>query len=141
MSLQNFKASKIGTLVGSILTAPDAVAQMEEKSRADRPAVEAVGAELAVRLGDLADDDRKLVGRWVKEILGSRGWVPDRKGRVAAGNLFNRGTIYRHAGAVQRTQRTGGLAKARALMAIMPHKVMTSEELIATRHRAFEAGE
>lgn len=145
MSLQDFKASKTGTRIAPILTSPDSIRRMLAKSQEARPAVEAIGSELAEHVGNLSYDDRKMVGRWVRELLEPRGWVPDRKGRVAPGNLFARGTIYRRAG--HGSSPTNGesaaarLAAARAILATMPHPVMSADELIAERRRAFKVGE
>ncbi len=142
MSLDDFKHSAAGRRIADLLASEDAIRRMENISRADRPAVEAIGKEIESRVGTLDDDDRKMVGRWVKEVLARRGWLPDRKGRVAAGNFFARGTIYRRAG--QPTRPAGGaarLAMARALLSQMPTRPVTSDELVAERRRAFDRGE
>lgn len=145
MSLQAFKQSKTGALVGSILTTPDALARMEAKSREGRPAVEAVGARIAETVGKLDDEEKKLVGRWVKQVLEPRGWMPSKKGRVAPGNLFSRGTVYRPrtntSPAEQRPSAAERMALARAILATMPYPIMSSEELISERRREFERGE
>ena len=91
MSLQQFKRSGAGAKIGPLLTSPAAILAMENKSRANRPAVEAVGKDIEDCVGSLSDDEKKLVGRWVKEILVPRGWRTDHKGRVAAGHFFSRG--------------------------------------------------
>jgi hypothetical protein len=135
MSLQDFKHTKKGAAIGAILARPDALSRMEQFSRADRPAVEAVGADIAAAVGSLDDKERKLVGRWVKELLASRGLIPDRKGRVAPGNLFARGTIYRFVRPVARLGGARRLAAARAILAASPGAIMSSEELIADRRR------
>lgn len=134
MSLAEFKHTPRGVKIAAILTAPGAIRRMVEKSERDRPAVEAVGAEIAAEVGDLTDDERKYVGRWVKELLVPEGLVPDRKGRVATGALFARGTIYR------RTFRTGAkrsaaerIAAARAILRASPEPIMSVDELIAER--------
>jgi hypothetical protein len=148
VSLQDFKSTKTGALVGSILTEPSALARMEAKSREGRPAVEAVGARIAEKVGSLDDEQKKLVGRWVKQVLEPRGWRPVKKGRVAPGNMFARGTVYRRHTLVDAAlnttpppSATERLAAARAILATMPYPIMTSEELIAERRREFERGE
>jgi len=139
MSLAEFKHSPKGVKIAAILTAPGTIRRMVEKSERDRPAVEAVGAEIAAGVGDLTDDERKYVGRWVKELLVPEGLVPDRKGRVAGGRLFARGTIYRKAGPAKRIadrpSAAERIAAARAILATMPHPIMSSEELIAERRQ------
>jgi hypothetical protein len=142
MSLQQFKLSRSGIKIGSLLMSPAAIQEMETKSRANRPAVEAIGKDIADRVGSLSDDEKKMVGRWVKEILAPRGWKPDRKGRVAVGHFFARGTIYRPiAPSSQPTNGAARLATAQAIVAEMPHRAMTSDQLIAERRTAFDNGQ
>lgn len=148
MSLQAFKESKNGALVGSILTTQDALTRMEQKSREGRPAVEAVGARIAEIVGKLDDEEKKLVGRWVKQVLEPRGWKPAKKGRVAPGNMFARGTVYRRPAATNaepekaiRPTAAERMAAARAILATMPFPIMSSDELIAERRQEFELGE
>ena len=142
MSLQAFKQSKTGALIGSILATQEALAHMEAKSCEGRPAVEAVGARIAEKVGKLDDEEKKLVGRWVKQVLEPRGWTPSKKGRVAPGNLFSRGTVYRrfaqNSPAEQRPSAVERVALARAILAQSPQPTMSSEELIAERRREFE---
>ena len=145
MSLEAFKHSRKGALLAPILASEAELAKMEAKTRAGRPAVEAIGNRIASKVGELNDNEKKLVGRWVKQVLGSRGWVPSKKGRVAPGNLFSRGTIYQRPGqpslAEKRPSAAERLAAARAILATMPYPIMSSEELIAERRREFERGE
>jgi len=110
---------------------------METKSASDRPAVEAIGKDIESRVGRLDDEQKKLVGRWVKEILAPRGWRPDRKGRVAAGNLFSRGTIYRRAASSVLSE--GGAARLKAAQALvrdLPDPTLRSDEFLAERRAA-----
>jgi hypothetical protein len=140
MSLQAFKESKKGALVGSILTSEDALTRMEAKSREGRPAVEAVGARIAEIVGKL-DEEKKLVGRWVKQVLELRDWKTTKKGRVAPGNMFARGTIYGprvDTPSGQRPSAAERIALARAILNQSPYPIMSSEELIAERRREFE---
>jgi hypothetical protein len=142
MSLQQFKLSRAGAKIGPLLMSPIAIQEMETKSRANRPAVEAVGKGIADQVGSLSDDEKKLIGRWVKEILVPRGWKPDRKGRVAAGHFFARGTIYRPSvPPLQSSNGASRLAAAQAIVTQMPHDAMTSDELIAERRAAFDTGQ
>jgi hypothetical protein len=142
MSLQQFKLSRSGTKIAPLLLSPAAIQEMETKSRANRPAVEAIGKKIADCVGSLSDEEKKLVGRWVKEILAPRGWKPDRKGRVAAGHFFARGTIYRpSAPPSQLASGAARLAAAQAIVARLPHHAITSDELIAERRAAFDNGQ
>ncbi len=139
MSLDQFRTSPLGALIGPILNSEEMILRMETKSASDRPAVEAIGKDIEARVGSLDDEQKKLVGRWVKEVLAPRGWRPDRKGRVAAGNFFSRGTIYRRA--IPPALSQGGaarLASAQALARKLPHPPMRSDELVSERHRAFD---
>jgi hypothetical protein len=140
MSLEAFKESAKGAKLAALLSSDDAIARMIRKSEASRPAVEAIGREVEARVGALDDDEKKLVGRWVRQVLEPKGWTPDRKGRVAAGNFFSRGTIYRRIR--PRHSRGEGpdrLAAAQALVARLSAPPMSSDELIADRRRAAAA--
>lgn len=142
MSLEAFKQSAKGAKLASLFASDDIVSRMIRKSEAGRPAVEAIGKDVEARVGRLDDEEKKLVGRWTREVLAPKGWTPDRKGRVAAGNFFSRGTIYRRAAPLP--VRGGGrarLAAAQALVAKFSHPPMSSDELIEERRRAFERGE
>ena len=88
MSLDRFKASPLGSLIGSILNSDEMIRRMEIKSASDRPALEAIGKDIEARVGSLDDEQTKMIGRWVRDVLAPRGWRPDRKGRVAAGNFL-----------------------------------------------------
>ena len=139
MSLDQFKASPLGALIGPILNSEEMIRRMEVKSASDRPAVEAIGKDIEARVGSLDDEQKKMIGRWVKEVLAPRGWRPDRKGRVAAGNFFSRGTIYRRA--VPQAPSEGAaarLAAAQALVRELTYPPMRSDELIRERRRAFD---
>lgn len=139
MPLDQFKASALGALISPILNSEEMIRRMEAKSNSDRPAVEAIGKDIEALVGSLDDEQKKLVGRWVKEVLAPRGWRPDRKGRVAAGNFFSRGTIYQRD--IPRGRSEGGVARlaaAQALVRKLAHPPMASGELIRRRRIAFD---
>ena len=139
MSLDQFKASPLGVLIGRIMNSEEMIRRMEIKSASDRPAVEAIGEDIEAQVGALDDEQKKLVGRWVKEVLAPRGWRPDRKGRVAAGHFFSRGTIYRRAAPpVPSEDGAARLAAAQALVQEFPRAPMGSDELIRERRLAFD---
>jgi hypothetical protein len=94
--LEAFKATQLGRRVGAIIESPEKIQEMIVFSRHEMPAVQAVGKAL-LALGPEVKTDyiKKTIGRWVKEILGKRGWVPRKSGRVTPGNLFSRGMIYK----------------------------------------------
>jgi hypothetical protein len=141
MSLEAFKQTAKGAKLATLFASDEAVADMIRKSEAGRPAVEAIGPDVQARVGDLDDDEKKLVGRWAKEVLVPKGWVPDRKGRVAPGHFFSRGTIYRRL----RNDRAGDgetrLGRAQAIVARFSRRPINSNELVAERRRAFDAEE
>ncbi len=139
MSLDQFKASPLGALIGPIINSEEMIRRMETKSASGRAAVEAIGKDIEARVGSLDDEQKKLVGRWVREVLAPRGWRPDRKGRVAAGNFFSRGTIYRRAVPQGRSEDGAArLAAAQALVRKLAHPPMGSDELIRQRRLAFD---
>ena len=140
MALESFKLSAKGTKLASLFLSEETVRRMIGKSEAGRPAVEAIGKEVAARVGALDDEEKKLVGRWARETLAARGWTPDRKGRVSPGHFFSRGTIYRRA--ADRASAGDGqtrLKAAQAIVARFSRPPMSAEELIAERRRAFDA--
>ena len=94
--LDGFKASPLGGRVGAILTDPDYVTEMVVLSKHDIPALQAVGRPLLDRIGDEVRPDpiKKLIGRWVREILDGEGLLPGRTGRIPPGHLFSTGAIY-----------------------------------------------
>lgn len=136
MSLDQFKHSPAGRKIAGLLSSEDAIRRMEHKSRARRPAVEAIGKEIEARVGVLDDQEKKLVGRWVKEVLAPRGWQPDRKARVAAGHFFSRGTIYRRPD-MPPTGANGAvrLAVARALVRKLPEPPLSVDRFLAERRK------
>jgi hypothetical protein len=142
MSLESFKESSKGAKLARLFAAEEVVEQMIRKSRAGRPAVEAIGRDIEAQVGALDDAEKKLVGRWAREVLAPRGWVPHRKGRVARGHFFSRGTIYRPVRpAHAKGDGAARLAAAQALVVRFSHPAAGADALIEERRRAFEAGE
>lgn len=141
MDMESFQASSRGVAIAAIFADRSHIDRMVQHSLADRPAVEAVGREIAARVGDLNYTERKHVGRWVKEILAARGLVPDRKGRVAPGHLFSKGMIYRplaFSGVPRNSE--ARLAKARLLVARLASKPQSADGLMAERRAAASSG-
>jgi hypothetical protein len=93
--LASFKTTALGRRVGAIVEDPRNIAEMIVFSRHEMPAVQAIGKALLVLGPEVRNDYVKTtIGRWVKEVLGTRGWVPWKSARVSPGNLFSRGMIY-----------------------------------------------
>jgi hypothetical protein len=94
MSYADFKASRLGRELGPILADPATIARMETLSRAGRPAVEAIGGDVARLAPDVDDTTKQHVGRFVRDVMAKRGWRPRRKARVARGSPFSWGSVY-----------------------------------------------
>lgn len=94
--LSAFKAGALGQKVAVILTDPENVRDMVALCRNDIAAVRAVGKQLmAIGLKQKDEQHKKLIGRWVREIMGKLGWEPVRTGKIPRGNLFSTGAIYK----------------------------------------------
>lgn len=138
MNLAEFQMTKNGAIIGEILTKDTSLLAMIAKCEAQRPAAEAIGTHIEDAVGTLTDHEKKLVGRWIKQLIAPHGWEPDRKGRVAKGHFFNRGTIYR------RTSRPAPLAadsaknvrRAQKLAAALPYPIPSVDDFIAARRMA-----
>lgn len=94
MSYARFKASDLGQALAPILTNPQTIDEMEALSRKGRPAVEAIGAQVATLQPDIDDTGKQHVGRLVRDALAARGLKPVRSARVRPGNLFAWGAVY-----------------------------------------------
>jgi hypothetical protein len=92
---ERFVTTPLGQRVGVIIEDRDNVLRMITLSEHGLPAVQAVGKAL-LALGPEVQDDwvKQTIGRWVRSVLGARGWVPLRSGRVARDHLFSTGMIY-----------------------------------------------
>lgn len=93
--LESFKQSALGQKIGRILHDKDSLVVMRYLSRQGTPAVEGVGKQILALGITLTYEQRKQVGRWVREIMGDDGWEPYKSARVAPGNLFSTGAVYR----------------------------------------------
>src|SRR5260370_34575283 len=94
--LETFKLSRLGKRVEAIIEDPMYLRDMDALSRNDIPAVQAVGKALLALGGEVKTDFvKQMIGRWVRQIMSAKGWIPSKSGRVAPGNLFSTGMIYR----------------------------------------------
>lgn len=93
--LEDFKQSAVGQMIGQIIHDADTLVVMRYLSRQNTPAVEAIGRQILALGVTLTYQQRKLVGRWVREIMWDDGWEPYKSARVAPGNLFSTGAVYR----------------------------------------------
>jgi hypothetical protein len=94
--MESFKSSPLGRKIAPVLTDGENVRDMMALCRNDIAAVRAVGKQLlTIGVKPRDEDAKKLIGRWVREIMAARGWEPVRKGKIPRGNLFSTGAIYR----------------------------------------------
>ncbi|PWB94009.1 hypothetical protein [Methylosinus sporium] len=94
--LENFKNTPLGEKVGEMLNNPAQISDMIALSRHRIPAVQDLGKPILALGMPITDEDKKLIGRWVKDVMEAHGYTtdPKSKGRVAPGNLFTTGAIY-----------------------------------------------
>jgi hypothetical protein len=144
MSFAAFKTSEEGERVRPLLMDAEVVAEMEALSRVGRPAVIALDRR-ADLLPSLSDTGKQHVGRWVRDILGARGWRPAARRRVAKGRVFTSGAVYQRTApaGVTVAARTGPsastaaerLERARAIIRNLPTRLPTVDEFIADKRR------
>ena len=98
--IDDFKISPRGRVVAEILENTDTVAAMVTVSRHGLPPAQEVGKRLVDEGLTLTDEEKRLVGRWIREIMEENGWTTDgvSKKRVAPGCLFKTGAIYHRKG-------------------------------------------
>ncbi len=77
-----------------ILSDPRVINDMVALSRRGRPAVEAIGKDVAALKPDIDDAGKQHVGRLIRSALAARGLKPVRSARVRPGNLFAWGAVY-----------------------------------------------
>ncbi len=94
MTLNEFKKSANGGKLAPLLTDLTLIARMEAMTRLGRPAVKAIDAEVALAVGALDNVEKQHVGRWVRDILGTRGLKPARQLDWRGGKVFTSGTVY-----------------------------------------------
>ena len=94
MTLNEFKKSANGGKLAPLLADKTLIARMEAMTRLGRPAVKAIDAEVASAVGALDNVEKQHVGRWVRDILGTRGLKPARQLDWRGGKVFTSGTVY-----------------------------------------------
>ncbi|HEV8678275.1 MAG TPA: hypothetical protein VGQ90_02780 [Stellaceae bacterium] len=94
--LEKFKGSRLGRRIAAVIEDPQRINDMIVFSRHGMPAVQAIGKNLLEIGPEVRDDQvKKTIGRWVREVLEQHGWTVAKKRRVAPGNLFSTGMVYR----------------------------------------------
>lgn len=94
--LKAFKASELGRKVEHVLEGPQNIRDMIAFCRHGLPAARVVGKQLlALGIKPADDETKKMIGRWIREIMERQGWTTWRPGKVPRGNLFSTGMIYR----------------------------------------------
>jgi hypothetical protein len=139
-----FKNSKEGEHVRLLLMDAQVVAEMEALSRVGRPAVIALDRR-ADLLPSLSHTGKQHVGRWVRDILGARGWRPAARRRVAKGRMFTSGAVYERSGPAgapvapregpPASTASERLERARAIIRSLPQSLPTVDEFIADKRR------
>lgn len=161
MSFAQFQSSPQGAAVAPVLKDRTALQRMEAFSRAGRPALLAVVAEIERVAPTLTDTEKQHVGRWVRQLLGPRGWRPVDKKRLPKGGLFTTAAVYARIGPADASADGAGngrseddagtetgtsgfasmaspeerLASARARIAALPLRPMSVERFIADKRR------
>lgn len=95
--MEEFKVSQRGQMIGNILSDPANVAAMIAVNQySATPPVQVVDRELTQQNIYLTDDEKRQVGRWVREVMEENGWTTDgvSKKRVAPGGQFKTGAVY-----------------------------------------------
>lgn len=140
MNTEEFISTKKGAQVNAILA--QNIALMIEKSEQKRPAAEAVGPIIAEAVGDLTDHEKKLVGRLIKQAIAPHGWQPWKQKRLSKNHFFTAAKVYRRFDAEPPLSSENGaplgsgasrLAKVQQLVAKLPQRVLSSEDLMAER--------
>ena len=93
LTLSDFKASAKGRRVGALIAQPATIGAMEQLSRQGRPAVLAIDRALAREVA-LDDVEKRHVGRWIRDVLGDRGWRPRKRLHFRSGRIFSSGAVY-----------------------------------------------
>ena len=94
--LDAFKQSPIGRKIAPLLMDSETVRDMIALGRHDIPAVRAIGKPLlALGLRPKDEVPKKHIGRWVRQIMATAGWEPQRSGKLPRGHLFSTGAIYK----------------------------------------------
>jgi hypothetical protein len=94
VTLNEFKNSANGTKIAPLLADSKLVARMEAITLLGRPAVKAIDAEVALAVGTLDNVEKQHVGRWIRDILGSRGFRVARQLDWRGGKVFASGSVY-----------------------------------------------
>jgi nucleotide-binding universal stress UspA family protein len=147
MSYADFKASRLGRELDPILSSPVTIARMEALSRAGRPAVEAIGGDVARIAPDVDDTTKQHVGRFVRDVMAKRGWRPRRKARVAKGSPFSWGAVYAPGAAKQSAtaelpERQSARERLEAVREILQSagvKLPTVDEFLAERKKMWDS--
>jgi hypothetical protein len=149
--LEKFKVSRLGQRIGAVLEDPQSISDMIVFSRHEMPAVQAVGKALLPIGREVRERQvKQTIGRWVREILEGQGWTVWKNRRVAPGNLFLTGMVYRSKGTATdqplraATGRSVSPAKRAALwregVKDLPHTEPLSDEAISRENLYVDRG-
>lgn len=129
-SYQVFRQSERGRAVYDL--AARAVGDMEDLSQRGEPAVAAIDAAVADRIGRLDGTERQHSGRVVRDLLAPRGWRPrPQRKRVRDGRAFTSGAVYERPGMTE-----GAFRDALSLGGSWPDRLARADEAVALLARA-----
>jgi hypothetical protein len=139
MSYSDFLHSSAAKIIAPVLTEEATIREMEALSRGGRPAVQALDARIAGKV-DLDHTQRQHVGRWIRDVLGARGWRPGIKRKLTRGRLFASGAVYVRGAArpeplPQPSTSLPGLARARELVRLHSTNSYGVDDFIADKRR------
>jgi hypothetical protein len=126
VTLNEFKNSANGSKLAPLLADSTLIARMEAMTHLGRPAVKAIDAEVALAVGTLDNVEKQHVGRWVRDILGSRGLRVACQRDWRGGKVFASGSVYEPIALAAKTsghddQRRSPIDSARAALAAGRH--------------------
>lgn len=125
----------LSNTIANLLAQREVVDSMEDLSRRGRPAVQAIGKQVAAHSPDLDHTGKQNVGRLVREAMARRGWKPARKARVAPGCFFSWGAVYTPVGGASPGAGAGAvrMAKLREMLGQLEGELPSVDEFLASR--------
>ena len=93
---EEFKLSQRGQTIAATLNDPSIVAAMISMSQDGEPPVKVVGKNLTEQNMYLSDEEKRHVGRWVREVMEMHDWTTDGGADEinSPGAQFKEGAIY-----------------------------------------------
>ena len=92
--LEQFKQSPAGQILQPMMESSLVREEMKALSRHGIPALKVIGIRLNMEGVELSRTDKTSVGRWVREVMGEQGWIPEGNTRIPPRNVFKTGALY-----------------------------------------------